>query len=184
MVKLGSVHIEDRDIYEFGCLSLLSFLLNFAVTLIIGLIFGIVAKLLLVFVAFAVLRSLVGGYHAKTFWGCVLMSTVGAAVAVAAVKAVPADLYTEASAVSFALGWVVAFGFAPIVNSNHPLSSAEVVKFRKLARASVAALTVAAVAAFAAHMEVIGYCLALGVSLSSISTLASVITRRGEQSDA
>lgn len=76
LVAQKIVPAEDSDIYEYGFELLLADLFNFSVILLIGGISGHLWPSVLYLLIFVGLRSVCGGYHAKTHLRC-RISTIG-----------------------------------------------------------------------------------------------------------
>lgn len=64
------VHVEDREIYEYGFELLLADLFNLCTILLIGKMLGQLWSTILYLLIFIALRSVCGGYHAKTHLHC------------------------------------------------------------------------------------------------------------------
>jgi accessory gene regulator B len=176
-ISHGGADERNRDIYEYGVLVALSFALNAAVTVSFGFIFSVPAELLAFFIPFAVHRSLSGGHHAKTWWGCLITSGVSIAAVVFLLKlhlintvAVSVVLWVVSSAVTFI--------FAPVENPNRPLTDAEILRFRRYARLSSLLCVSLSAVLFAVHLDRFGFCVALALGVSGIAQLTGIVIKR------
>jgi accessory gene regulator B len=176
LVELGSVEEENRDIYEYGLQMLLSTAINLAITVALGFVFGVPLETLAMFIPFTVLRSVSGGYHAKSFVGCVVASAIGIAATITAIKYAPDDAILPASIVLFALAIITIFAFAPAEHPNRPLSESEINRFRKLSRLTVIILTAVSAALFILKVPHYGFGISLGTALSSTAAANAAIT--------
>ncbi|MCL2223205.1 MAG: accessory gene regulator B family protein [Oscillospiraceae bacterium] len=74
-VVYGESSEENSDIYAYALEAIIAFLVNLAICIFISLMFGRLIEGLVFIVSFAVLRGIVGGYHAKTHRNCILVFT-------------------------------------------------------------------------------------------------------------
>ena len=178
LVRYGNGSEANVDIYEYGIQALLSFAINAVVTVILGVLFGVVSELILFFIPFALHRSISGGYHAKTWWGCVVFSGIVIAFVILLCKLhFAVNLFFASILVSF-FAAITTFCFAPVVNSNHPLNNDERLRFRKLSRSMTAILITLEIIAFFVGMSRFGFCVALALGVSSSMQVIGVIQGR------
>ena len=59
-----------KDVYMYGIEITISSIIGFVITCLIGLLFRILMQTMLFYVIFILLRSMTGGYHAKTYLKC------------------------------------------------------------------------------------------------------------------
>lgn len=116
------------DIYIYGFELLLSFLFSTSVILVIGILcdrFFQTIAFLLVFVA---LRSFTGGYHAKKYWVCtvVTLTTFCLTLLLSEFLKVSLLLYV----ILGIIGLVLITKFVPIENPNKPLSEKQRGKYK------------------------------------------------------
>lgn len=116
------VPAEDREIYEYGFELLLADVFNFTVILIIGGILGQLWFTMLYLLIFVGLRSVCGGYHAKTHLRCHI-GTIGVFLIFLLLLNIQA---LREHGVLILLGDLIAsvpvILFAPIPHANKPLS--------------------------------------------------------------
>lgn len=89
LVHSDVVAPEDKDIHIFGLQQGLFMLLNIATTIMIGLVFGMFMQSLVFMLSYLPLRSVAGGYHAKTQLKCYLFSTVIVSATLLGIKYIP-----------------------------------------------------------------------------------------------
>lgn len=178
LVELGSVEEENRDIYEYGLQMLLSTAVNLAITAALGFIFGVPLETLAMFASFTALRSVSGGYHAKSFAGCVAASAVGIAATIAAVKYAPDAAILPVSIVLFLPAIILIFAFAPAEHPNRPLSESEIHRFRKLSRLTVIVSAAVSAALFILKVPRCGFGISLGTALSGAAATYAAITNK------
>lgn len=71
--KNNIIKEEELELYKYGFEIIISTILGFMITLLIGLIFQIILLSILYYVIFVVLRQLTGGYHADSYLKCNLV---------------------------------------------------------------------------------------------------------------
>jgi accessory gene regulator B len=177
-ISHGGADESNRDIYEYGALVALSFALNAAVTVSFGFIFAVPAELLAFFLPFAVHRSLSGGHHAKTWWGCLITSGVSIAAVVILLKLHSHINVVVISAVLWVVSSTLTFIFAPVENPNRPLTDSEILRFRKYSRSCTLLCVALSVAFFAVRMDRFGFCVALALGVSGVAQLIGIIIKR------
>lgn len=74
MVKCGVISSDDTDIYSFGLQLVFEMLVTTASMLVIAILLKRVAEGVIFFLSFAFLRQYAGGFHAKRFSSCYLIS--------------------------------------------------------------------------------------------------------------
>ncbi|MFR4977312.1 MAG: accessory gene regulator ArgB-like protein [Butyricicoccus sp.] len=122
------VHVEDREIYEYGFELLLADLFNFCTILLIGGISGQLWSTILYLLIFVALRSVCGGYHAKTRLHCHI-GTIG--VYLFFLFLLNTQVFTDRDGLLIGGDFIAAITvilFAPIQHQNKPLS--EIVRKR------------------------------------------------------
>lgn len=124
LIEQKIISNEDREIYEYGFELLLADLLNFSIILLIG---GITHQLwptVLYMLIFVGLRSVCGGYHAKTHLRC-HTCTIGVYILFLLLLHIP--ILTNSKLLLLWGNFIAAIPiilFAPISHANKPLSKA------------------------------------------------------------
>jgi accessory gene regulator B len=183
LVELGSVSEDEKDICEYGFLLIASLAINLLVTVAIGFAFAIPLEMLAMFIPFAALRAVSGGYHAKSFGGCVAVSAVSIAGAIAAIRFTPetARFLIAVGLSAFTLATV--FTLAPLRNINRPFDGAEMRKFRKLSRITVIGAIAVSQVLFLTRVPLYGFSISTGIALSGAATLVAALRERGGEHD-
>lgn len=73
-IRKGKIVESDAEIYEYGYTLMVEKIMIFAVSVIIALLLNAVWEVLALCITFIPLRVYSGGYHAKSRWGCMVMS--------------------------------------------------------------------------------------------------------------
>jgi accessory gene regulator B len=180
LVAHGNVRHIDRDIYEYGATMALSFVINFAITVAIGFIFGKPLELLMLFLPFIALRTTSGGYHSESFWSCVLTSALAVAATLALVMFTPQIAIVPVSLVLTAGTCFIVFRFAPVEHPNRPLESTEIEKYQDKARTVMVVCAFVVIFFAIVGAERIMLSIALGIALSGVSTVVTLLSHRKE----
>ncbi len=72
-VKHNIISEDAKDIYKYGVEITISSIIGFTITVIIGLLFNAMIQTMIFYIIFISLRSITGGYHAKTYLKCNLI---------------------------------------------------------------------------------------------------------------
>lgn len=130
--KCDWLSAEEKEIVLFGLMQGKSLLNSVAITILIGLLMGLLWESILFVICFLPLRRYAGGFHARTRRGCLLFSVTVIAAAFLVIKYFRcADLITAGiSLVCLAVLWKI----APVGNEKRMLSEEEKVCFGKKAR--------------------------------------------------
>lgn len=73
-IRKGKIHENETAIYEYGYILLVEKILIFVICVVIALILDAVWEVLALCITFIPLRVYSGGYHARSRWGCMVMS--------------------------------------------------------------------------------------------------------------
>ncbi len=122
LIEQKIISAEDREIYEYGFELLLADLFNFSLILLIGGIAHQLWSTALYILIFVGLRSVCGGYHAKTHLRCHI-GTIG--VYILFLLLLHATVLMESNALILWGDFIAAIPiilFSPIPHANKPLS--------------------------------------------------------------
>lgn len=118
------ITFDTIEIYQYGFEIIISTIIGFFITIMIGVLFRMIWLSLLYYIIFVVLRQFTGGYHAKTYFKCNLVFAVTTAFIFLLTKmAIASEMYTIGihSLLLFFSIITVWFG-TPVENKNKPLS--------------------------------------------------------------
>lgn len=126
---------EDKEIYLFGLIQGVIFLLNTFTALCIGMILNMLIEVIIYLVCFIPIRIFAGGYHAKTQFRCYIMSTVTTFVALRLIKFLQIS-NSIFEIVVLIISIIIIWNLSPIEDDNKPLTKEEYsiykIKVRKL----------------------------------------------------
>lgn len=129
LLKNGTICKSDYEIYLFGMEQLLMNVLDIVTVLLIGVMLNMFFHTIFFVVAFMLLRSYAGGYHASTPVRCYLLTTTITIIALSVMKYINFDgfvlfgLYIAAS--------IVILMLAPVESKNKPLDALEIIYYKR-----------------------------------------------------
>lgn len=128
---LNGADKEDLEIYAYGLQILLSTATTISISYLAALLLGVVPELTCYLVTFILIRRCAGGYHAKSFHSCCMMT-----VSTSLLSIYTARWIFQRGALGIVLLYLGAVGIfiwlAPVVNKNKQLTEEEIPKYRKI----------------------------------------------------
>jgi accessory gene regulator B len=167
---------DDREVYEYSFEILISTILNFLAVIVIAIITKRIVETMIYLLGFIPLRTIAGGYHAKTHFRCfmILMATYMSFLLI--VRFVPVNWMDWITIVSAFLSFVLIFWLSPVEDSNKPLSEKEKNTFRIKSRICITAYSMISILLLLVLPNPIyGVSLSLGIVSVSFSQLAKVV---------
>lgn len=134
LIAFETIPEAERELYQYGVFLLISQILYFIVTLILGFALGIVFESIIFFVAFQSIRQIAGGYHASTETRCEILSTLAVLLSLIIIKLVNENLLLTHMILISSVFAVVIFFLAPLDTVERLLSTEEFFAFRKKMR--------------------------------------------------
>lgn len=124
------IESEDTPLYQYGFEIIISTILTCMITIIAGLIFHCVTASLIYFGLFVILRSICGGYHAKTYFQCNMIFALVTISTLLMFKVFPIEQFYEFHYICIALAVITTAVYAPVENKNKPLNKQQKIYFR------------------------------------------------------
>ena len=158
----------DRELYQYGFFILLSRVLFFSFSILIGALFRVPGESIMFYIMFSLLRSYAGGIHAKTELSCTLMTGLAMAASIFVIylmKAIEAFFVPIGMLV---IGTTVIIMFSPLDTKEKPLSNEDRERYRQISRILSIGTAVLAMSATAFECFSMLYCAALAISLEGI----------------
>lgn len=122
---------EDIKIYAYGYEILFSEAINWIITIIISIATKSVLKTIVYMISFMQLRESIGGFHAKTHLGCIIISTVVYVLCLFLWSYTPYEWHRVIIVSGLILHLILVLAIAPVEHPNKPFSEKEAVRFRK-----------------------------------------------------
>ena len=140
-ISKGMIPEKDREIYDYCFEVLISTASTTAVILGISIAAGAVLRTLSYMTVFGMLKSSVGGYHARTHTGCLVRSVGVYAVYLVLSLLLPAGVMKMLTVLLTGFAAATVFRLAPVGTENKPLGQAQTIRLRKQSRLLILALT-------------------------------------------
>ena len=86
LLSNGTIDAEDKELYNYGIFMLISHLLFFIVSCVLGLVLKCLLEGIIFYVAFMLIRGYAGGYHASSESKCEILSTLSIAMCIVVIK--------------------------------------------------------------------------------------------------
>lgn len=118
------ITFDTIEIYQYGFEMIISTIIGFFITIMIGVLFRMIWLSLLYYIIFVVLRQFTGGYHAKTYFKCNLVFAVTTVFIFLLTKmAIVSEIYTIGIHLLLLFFSIITVWFGtPVENKNKPLS--------------------------------------------------------------
>lgn len=168
---------EYFDIYVYGAELVLSFIVTTGIILIIGIIAGMIPATLAHLAVFIALRRFTGGYHAKTYLRCKII-TIAVYLSVM-LAARYADVAWYIYLPLTLIGNAVIYTLAPVENPNKPLTPEDKLRLRRLSHLFFTALCSAGAALSLIYRPLGNTVFFSGASV--IALMIITIFQKGEQ---
>lgn len=131
-LKQSNITDDEQDLYQYGFFVLLSQILYFIVTCIMGALFGIFFESTIFYVAFQFIRRYAGGYHASTETRCEIMSTLSILACIVVIRLSKTYDFQSALLILSAVSVLCIAVLCPLDTPEKPLSEKEFKYFRKI----------------------------------------------------
>ena len=118
--------------YAYGYELLISTVINLAIILIIGAAFGAITEAIIFISAFALLRTIAGGYHAKSHVVCILIFSLVFLFFAFIVRNVLSGFLLPYVTLIVLVSSVIIYSKAPVAAPNKPFSTKKKTRFKKL----------------------------------------------------
>ena len=92
------------------------------ITITSGILFHCLTAAMVYFILFVLLRSVCGGYHAKTYWQCNLTFAIVTTIVLWIFRFMPLEQFEELHICSIIFSILVTAHYAPVESENKPLS--------------------------------------------------------------
>lgn len=121
-VKHKIISEDAKEVYKYGVEITLSSIIGFLITVIIGMLFNSLIHTMIFYVIFISLRSMTGGYHAKTYLKCnFIFTTITLFVIVFSKAASEINMSINLLTFLFLPSETIIIWLAPVDNINKPI---------------------------------------------------------------
>lgn len=172
-VKKGLIKKEDKEIYVYGLEVLISEALNWLICIIIAIATGKLLETVFYMIAFMHLRETIGGFHANSHYGCIIISTLVYVACLWLICMTPPGWYVVLVVVGLLIYMSQIYLIAPVAHPNKPFASGrEIQVFRRRSIKNSLIYCGVCVVLMLLPWEmsrVLSYCILLGMLTASIS---------------
>lgn len=130
-VKHNIISEDSEDVYKYGIEITISSIISLSLAVVIGLLFNILPQTILYYFIFVFLRSLTGGYHAKTYFKCnLIFGIITFLVMVFSKLAYSMQISINVIIFLFLTSIMIFVWMAPVENINKPIKKNKVVYYK------------------------------------------------------
>ena len=134
MVKRSIISDSDRNLYEFAYLSLIERLISWGTIIVLGTLFDCFLGSIIFTFSFVPLRIYAGGFHAKVYWKCFLISSITFLIVIVFFKNIYSHISTEIILFFLFISIIIIIKKAPISDPNGPLNKKEFQNYKLVTR--------------------------------------------------
>ena len=132
LVDINIIEAADSELYEYGFWQGSVLFFNFLTVVLLGILFNMLLESIIFLIFYGVLRTIAGGYHARTQHACYILSIILIIVVLTILKTFPSN--TILCCILTILSISVIFILAPVQDENKLLDETEKKIFKKLSR--------------------------------------------------
>ena len=132
LVDINIIEEADSELYEYGFWQGGVLIFNFITVILLGILFNMLLESVIFLIFYGVLRTIAGGYHARTQNTCYILSIMLMIVVLIMLKTFPWNIIL--CCILTVLSISVIFILAPVQDENKLLDEIEKKFFKKLSR--------------------------------------------------
>ena len=132
LVDINIIEAADSELYEYGFWQGGVLFFNFLTVVVLGILFNMLLESMVFLVFYGALRTIAGGYHARTQNACYILSVLLMVFVLVILKTIPFNIIF--CSILTVLSISVIFILAPVQDENKPLDEVEKKVFKKLSR--------------------------------------------------
>lgn len=175
---------EDIKIYAYGYETLFSEVISWIITAIIAIATKSVLETMVYMISFMQLRESIGGFHAKTHLGCIIISTVVYVVCLFLWFYTPYEWHRVIIVSGLILHLIFVLAIAPVEHPNKPFSEKEAIKYRK--RGCILSFVYSSISLMLIILpwsicSVLSYAIVLGLLSASVSMTTEYLRQKKNQ---
>lgn len=171
LIKEKIIKKDEEELYIYGLNKLKGSIINFLMTVLVGLILHMFWESILFFILYVPIRQYAGGYHAPNQRICFILSVMLILAALLAIKYIGMNSLCIVSIA--AISGIIIFIKAPVESINKPLSIKERDVFRKRTRLILLIYIAVILSCIIFSWDYIAKCILIVVASSALLTLFS-----------
>ena len=133
-VEKGLIRQDQAEVYEYGLALILTTIFSFIVALVWGYIFQCLAEVIAFLIVFIPLRMYTGGYHASTYFRCLLAFIFMLVILKLFMEWISTPMIAPITVLVSLITLLSVFLFAPIQHPNAPITGSDRPRFKRVAR--------------------------------------------------
>lgn len=179
LIDHNAVKFDDFDVYYYGIQLMIEIIINAIGLFLLALIFGYIKEAVVYLSFFILLRTYSGGYHAKTYLNCFVMTAVSTFSLIWLAHILVIYSTTLILIPILLIAVILVYLLAPVESENKPLSEKNKITLRKKSIGIVIAESILIISAYVMIEEAALYCIiaALGVLMVSISMTSKLFQK-------
>lgn len=131
-IQKGVIEADKKAVYAYGFEILISTIFYTLIFIIAALITSSIIESVFFWIGFFVIRSISGGFHAKSYKSCHFLSLFNHLLFILMIKVIPLDIHFVSSLILNVLSILMILIFAPVDHPNKPFIKNERKRFRIL----------------------------------------------------
>lgn len=171
------VAATEQELYVYGFFILISQILYFTLTMIFGVLLGIVLESVIFYVAFQFIRRYAGGFHASSEMKCTLITTISIFLCLLCTKICEINNIQMPILVLTIIATVLIFVLCPLDTPEKPLTKEEYKYFRKISWVILLLIMLAICIGIYFKLEFLMYPCCMSLILESILLVLGKIKR-------
>ena len=164
LISHYAVEEQDRELYVYAVYSFLMTISPLLLSLIFGIMMGMVMQSIILIIPFMVIRKYSGGFHAKNAWSCLICSCLLLILCISMTSYIKCGL-------GLTTVTVMAFGslmvFSPVDSENRRLELHEKKRYKYMTIVLAFAFELLSAALYLFHMYTYVVCISIGIILAA-----------------
>lgn len=170
-IRKGKITENEAELYEYGYTLMVEKMLIFVICVVIALLLDAVWEVLALCITFIPLRVYSGGYHAKSRWGCMVLSGMFVILGIIGIRVLSRSISVSAYLFIEIVCIIVTMRFVPVDIKQKPITAGEKNYYRKKVMCVVCSELL--VGLICIHFEI--YTTVLGIIVSSVFNMLSAL---------
>lgn len=177
LIDNSSIADTEQELYVYGFFILISQILYFTITMILGVLLDIVLESVIFYVAFQFIRRYAGGIHASSEMKCTLITTISIFLCLLCTKLCETNNIQMPILVLTGIATVLIFVLCPLDTPEKPLTKEEYKYFRKISWVILLLIMLAICIGIYFKLEFLMYPCCMSLILESILLVLGKIKR-------
>lgn len=164
LISHYAVEEQDRELYVYAVYSFLMTISPLLLSLIFGIMMGMVMQSIILIIPFMVIRKYSGGFHAKNAWSCLICSCLLLILCISMTSYIKCG-FGLATVTVMALGSLMVL--SPVDSENRRLELHEKKRYKYMTIVLAFAFELLSAALYLLHMYTYVVCISIGIILAA-----------------